>query len=80
LDTFLINLDQLFLSRPSHIELTVKVVLTHVSTNRILASKIIHLQIACPYDTPYGGVVAANKATGELTALVSTFVLSHLQD
>jgi len=79
LDTQLIELQQNFLVRPSVVELGVKVVLTHVEDNRIIASCIIRQCISSPAETPYGGVVAANQATKLFTERLSTFVVSHIK-
>ncbi len=79
LDTQLLNLEQNFLRKPSFVSLVVKVVLTRVSDNRVLASEIIRKQTTCSVDTPYGGVMAANKASVDLTAAVTHFVLSHIK-
>ncbi|KTC76022.1 transport protein [Legionella birminghamensis] len=80
LDTQLLELQQSFLKKPSQLDLTVKIVLTHVSDNRIIASKIIELHVPCPSDTPYGGVIAANQATGLFTEAVTEFVLTHVRN
>jgi cholesterol transport system auxiliary component len=79
LDTQLLALDQNFLNKPSILEFSAKMVLTHVSDNKVLASKIVNLQIPCPSDTPYGGVIAANKATQQFTAILAHFVVSHIE-
>ncbi|CDZ77825.1 ABC-type uncharacterized transport system, auxiliary component [Legionella massiliensis] len=79
LDTQLIELQQNFLKKPSQIDLVVKVVLTHMSDNRVIASRVISQHINCPTDTPYGGVIAANLATNRFTAEVSDFVVSHIK-
>ncbi|MFJ1267148.1 ABC-type transport auxiliary lipoprotein family protein [Legionella lytica] len=78
LDTQLLSLEQSFLRRPSVLQFSAKVVLTRVSDNKVMGSKIISLQIPCSVDNPYGGVVAANQATREFTARMSAFVVSHL--
>ncbi|WP_412758107.1 ABC-type transport auxiliary lipoprotein family protein [Legionella bozemanae] len=79
LDTQLLSLQQNFLKKPSVLEFSAKVVLTYVSDNNVLASKIINLRIPCPSDTPYGGVIAANKATQQFTAALTHFVASHME-
>ncbi len=79
LDTQLLALEQNFLKKPSVLEFSVKMVLTHVRDNKVLASRIINLQIPCPSDTPYGGVIAANKATQQFTASLAHFVVSHIE-
>ncbi|MGQ3889928.1 ABC-type transport auxiliary lipoprotein family protein [Legionella sp. CNM-1927-20] len=80
LDTQLIELEQNFLTKPSRIDLTVKVVLTHVPDNRVVASEIISEHVTCPSDTPYGGVVAANQATKLFTAQLTDFVVTHTKN
>lgn len=79
LDTQLLKLKQNFLKRPSVLELSVKVVLTRVENNQVIASKIIQEEVRCPADTPYGGVMAANQATRQLTARIDSFVVEHLR-
>lgn len=79
LDTQLLSLQQNFLKKPSTLEFAVKIVLTNVNDNKVLASRIISQQIPCPMDTPYGGVLAANKATEHFTATTTNFVLSHIK-
>ena len=78
LDTQLLTLDQNFLRKPSVLEFSAKVVLTDVSESKVLGSRIINLKILCSSDTPYGGVVAANQATQQFTAIVDRFVMSHI--
>jgi len=79
LDTQLIELQQNFLKKPSQIDLVVKVVLTHVSDSRAVASRVFSEHANCPTDTPYGGVVAANLATKRLTARISEFVVTEVK-
>ncbi|MBI2786824.1 MAG: membrane integrity-associated transporter subunit PqiC [Legionella longbeachae] len=79
LDTQLLFLEQNFLKKPSVLEFSVKMVLTHVSDNKVLASRILNLKIPCPTDTPYGGVIAANKATQQFTEVLANFVMSHIE-
>lgn len=78
LDTQLLSLEQSFLRKPSVLQFSAKLVLTRVSDNKVMGSKIISLQIPCSVDNPYGGVVAANQATRQFTARMSEFVVSHL--
>ncbi len=79
LDTQLIELEQNFLCKPSALEMAIKVVLTHVADDRIIASRIIREHINCPAETPYGGVVAANQATQAFTATLSEFVVTKIK-
>lgn len=77
LDTLLLNLEQNFLKKPSALEFSAKITLTNVASNQIVASRLINIQIPCPSDTPYGGVIAANKASYQFTAAVTNFVLAN---
>lgn len=79
LDTQLLSLEQNFLKKPSVIDFSAKIVLTRVDNSKVLASRIISLQIPCSTDTPYGGVVAANKATQQFTAKATDFVITHIK-
>lgn len=78
LDTQLIALQQNFLPKPSVIELVVKVVLTHIEDNRVVSSRIINERMSCPMETPYGGVIAANRATQAFTADLSKFIVEQV--
>ena len=79
LDTQLIELQQNFLYKPSVLEFAAKVVLTKVSTNQIIASRVIKKRIPCPQNTPYGGVIAANQATRLFTADLTRFVIDSIR-
>ncbi|MDI9818706.1 ABC-type transport auxiliary lipoprotein family protein [Tatlockia sp. PL877] len=79
LDTQLIELQQSFLTKPSRIHLVVKAVLTRVDDNRIIASRIICPQVTCPIDSPYGGVLAANRATELFTTELTNFIVMHVK-
>ncbi|CZJ04609.1 TPA: hypothetical protein I9781_002458 [Legionella pneumophila] len=79
LDTQVLKLEQNFIKKPSVLEFSAKIVLTHISDNQIIGSRIVSLQIPCSQDTPYGGVIAANQATFRFTATATDFVVSHIK-
>lgn len=79
LDTQIIALQQNFLVKPSVEELIIKVMITHVPENRVIASRIFAERVTCPTDTPYGGVIAANQATQIFTAKLSDFVIQAVR-
>jgi cholesterol transport system auxiliary component len=54
--------------------MSLKAVLTRVKNNQVLASRIISARVPCPMDTPYGGVIAANKASVIITKKIKHFV------
>lgn len=77
LDTQLLKLQQNFVKKPSVLEFSAKIVLTQMDKNRILVSRIINLEMPCPQDSPYGGVIAANKISEAFTAKVTGFVIKN---
>jgi cholesterol transport system auxiliary component len=79
LDTQVMMLQQNFLIKPSAIDLVVKITLTHISDNRLVASRMISEHVPCPSDNPYGGVIAANEASKALTSTLSQFVISQIK-
>lgn len=79
IDTQLIELHQSFLSKPSQIQLVVKVVLSKTKDNRTIASRVITRHVPCPTENPYGGVIAANRAVEAFTADMTNFVISHVR-
>ncbi len=79
LDTQLIELQQNFLKKPSEVDLVIKVVLSHVSDSRVIASRLICEHARTPLETPYGGVIAANLAAKNFTAEATAFVVSQIK-
>lgn len=79
LDTQVLHLEQNFISKPSVLVFSIKVVLTRVSDNKVLASRILIEKVPCPQDTPYGGVLAANTASYQLTQSMTQFVISSIK-
>lgn len=79
LDTQLLALQQNFLKKPSELEVNIKVVLSHLATNQVIASYLFKERIPCSKDTPYGGVVAANLATKHFTADLAAFIVRHVK-
>lgn len=78
LDTQLLKLQQNFLKKPSTLDFAVKIVLTDNHENRVIASRVINQQIPCSSETPYGGVIAANRATMIFTTQLTDFVVKHI--
>ncbi len=75
LDTQILAMEQNFLTKPSRYVMTVKAVLTHVTHNQILSSQVFTVRVPCTQDSPYGGVLAANKASTILTQRIKAFVI-----
>lgn len=79
LDTQFIKIQQNFMVKPSLMDVVIKVVLTHVEDNRIVSSRTFCERVSCPVDSPYGGVLAANKAMGAFTAKLSAYVVAEVK-
>ncbi len=74
LDSQLLMLQQNFIKRPSTLFLVIKVVLNDAKNHTVVASKIFQYRIPCNMDTPYGGVLAANKAVRLFTEDTVKFI------
>lgn len=62
LDTELIRLQQDFGTHPSAVQVTLRVQLTDVRSNRVLATRQFDETENAPSENAYGGVIAANRA------------------
>jgi cholesterol transport system auxiliary component len=69
----LIRLQQNFGTRPSHVELALRVQLIDVRAKRILASRLFEEAENAPTDDAYGGVTAANVALQRLLERLTAF-------
>jgi cholesterol transport system auxiliary component len=72
-DVELIRLQQNFATRPSRVELTLRVQLIDVRTKRVLAARSFDEAENAPTDDPYGGVIAANLALQRVLEQVADF-------
>lgn len=79
LDTQLLELDQNFLTKPSQIQLALKVTLVKTKGNEPLSSRIFTYKIQCPTDTPYGGVLAANQGLRLFTEELTHFIVRQVR-
>lgn len=79
LDTQLIEMQQNFLAKPSVLEFVIKVTLTRIDETRMVASRTFYQRVPCVSDTPYGGVMASNRATTQFTQAVTKFVISSVE-
>lgn len=78
LDSQLITLNQNFIQQPSVLDFKVKLVLTHVPSNKVIRSKTFSEKITCPDETPYGGVLAANSATKKFSNEMVKFIMANI--
>lgn len=73
LETELIRLQQEFMSRPSRVRLTLRATITDMATRRVVAWRQFDALIEAASDDPYGGVIAANRAVGEVLEQLAAF-------
>jgi cholesterol transport system auxiliary component len=77
LNTQLFELQQDFTHNPSVIRLRLNAQLIQSGTNRIIATKQFTVIEPAPQNTPYGGVIAANRAVSELLRQLVNFCVKH---
>lgn len=77
LNTRILRLQQNFLKRPSAIELQVVAQLINNNTHQMIAEQQFNITEPAPEDTPYGGVIAANKAAAQLLQQITQFCLDN---
>ena len=77
-DTVIMNWQQNFLTKPSRLQMAVKVIVLN-NNNKPLASKTFAKNIPTHQDTPYGGVVAANVAAEQITGEITQFVVNTVR-
>lgn len=80
LDTELLRLQQSFLSKPSRVELVLRVQLIDVGARRVVATRTIEVARDAPADSPEGGVTAANAALASALAEVAAFAVAASAD
>lgn len=77
LDTRLIALEQDFIHPKSREFLAVQATLTNNVTNKVIAAKSFKVSVPANGNTPYAGVLAANRAVSILGNQLARFVVSH---
>jgi len=73
----LVRLQQNFMTRPSKVELTLRVELIDVRGRRVLAARVFDETEPAPTDDAYGGVTAANAALQRVLAQVAAFCVAE---
>jgi len=79
LNTNLLSLKQDFTKNPSQIDIQLQVSLINSKTNSIVASHKFKQTMATDENTPYAGVIAANKATKVLMEKIAKFVAHKIK-
>jgi cholesterol transport system auxiliary component len=72
----LINLYQDFTHQPSQMVLSIALTLINNAHHKVLAAQTFNYVEPCTQDTPYGGVIAANKALAQFLNDMDRFVLT----
>ena len=80
LDTELVRLQQDFTSRPSRVELSLRFRLLDLRGRRVVASRVVDVDVAAPSDDPDGGVIAANAALANALAQAAAFAVAAAAD
>jgi len=75
LDTELVRLQQNFMTRPSRVELSLRFRLLDLRGRRVVAARVVDVDVAAASDDPDGGVVAANTALASALAQAAAFVV-----
>lgn len=76
LDTELVRLQQNFTTRPSRVELSLRFRLLDLHGRRVVATRVIDVEVAAASDDPDGGVVAANAALASALAHAAAFAVA----
>jgi cholesterol transport system auxiliary component len=80
LESRLLKLQQEFLCCPSRVKLVMQVILIDNATNRAIADKTFIATCLAPKENPYGGVIAANRATQQILNQVTNFVIANVSE
>ncbi len=74
----ILKLQQNFLYKPAVLQLVVRVQLIKVGSNAVIATKLFSLREPIVEQTPYGGVLAANKATEKWLRELAQFCVENI--
>jgi cholesterol transport system auxiliary component len=77
LETELIRLQHEFLAKPSRARIVLRAQLIDVRERRVRATRQFEEMEAATTETPYGGVVAANRALERVLSQLAEFCASH---
>ncbi len=78
LNTQLMQFEQRFYMNTSDVIIVIRAQMTNASNNRVIAAKQFTVIERAPESTPYGGVVAANRAAAKILAEVANFCVHKL--
>lgn len=78
LNTQLLELKQVFYAGTSEVHFTLRAQLVRFATNQVIKSKQFSVVIPAMQKTPFGGVIAANRATAIVLQELTQFCLQTL--
>ncbi len=78
LETELVRLQQDFTRTPSHVRMSMRVLLVDAATRRPLAWRELDAVVLSPSEDPYGGAVAANAALAQVLQQLVAFVVQSV--
>lgn len=78
LKVHLLELRQDFTSRPSRIRMALQAIIVNDKTNQVENSRVFSTVQRTPCDAPYGGVIAANRATTILVHQIADFCSNNI--
>jgi cholesterol transport system auxiliary component len=67
------------LTKPAHVHLSLRLQLIKLANNQIIATKNIYIEESMEGDTPYAGVLAANKATEKALQKIVNFCMVNIK-
>jgi len=77
LDTQLLKFEEDFTYRIPRFNMTMRAQLSRTSVNQVVATREFSVSEEIPQATPYGGVIAANRASERILAEITRFCLEH---
>lgn len=78
LNTHLIELQQNFIKHPSQIQMSIQAELINADNNKVISTRTFSTIQTAPQNSPYGGVVAANKAVDIILNQITEFTVHSL--
>ncbi|WP_165922883.1 ABC-type transport auxiliary lipoprotein family protein [Sulfurirhabdus autotrophica] len=77
LETEIIRIQQVFLTHPSTLQMTIRAQLIDISGKKVLATKEFDVSEKAASEDPYGGVIAANLAVKNLLNQIAEFCSAY---
>ncbi|MBO9512678.1 MAG: membrane integrity-associated transporter subunit PqiC [Variovorax sp.] len=79
LESELVRLQQDFSTTPSHVRLTLRAALIDAASRKVIASREFDARVDATADDPYAGVVAAQRAAGQVLSELARFCAASVR-